>query len=508
MSEIKKFDMPKSLEGSMYSAILATANMYPDNLAIECGTDKLTYSQLLRLISAENRRLAALGVGTGSRVAIVLPNSVRAVVAVYAANALGAAAVMCPTFIQAERLCSTVAALGCRAAFVAEGAEIPLGDCAVITNLATDDGDIAEPLSADPNIDAVIMFSGGTTGRSKAVALTNRNLNSCAAQIAAFSGVSDLSKEKMLCLLPLFHGFGLAVGLHTMMCFGGSSLLVAGFSQERAAELLFNSRPNLIPGVPSFFKKLISAQIPQTADLSFIHEVFTGGDALDVSLKAEIDDFLRTRSSRAVARQGYGMTECVTVCAYMPPNGDRAGSIGVAMPDMRIRIFSPSSGSEVPIGEIGELCISGPTVMRGYIGEEQETAAAFFTDENGTRWLRSGDLGTLDADGYLYFKQRLKRMIVTNGYNVFPSSVEEVVLRLDCVEDCCVVGKPDEQRGERVAIFVTLKDGTDRSLAAEQIRALLVRECEPYVAHAEINVIAAMPRTMLGKIDFKQLRYN
>ena len=244
----------------------------------------------------------------------------------------------------------------------------------------------------------------------------------------------------------------------------------------------------------------------QKADLSTLKGMFSGGDTLSVELKKKIDAFIKERGAKIQVREGYGTTECVTASCLTPPDYYREGSIGIPFPDTFYKIVVPETIEEAPIGEMGEICLSGPTLMKEYLNHPEETKNTLKKHADGRTYLHTGDLGYMDEDGFIYFVQRLKRMIVTSGYNVYPSQVENVIDSHEAVMFSCVIGIKDELKIQKVKAFVVLKPGF---LPSEEIRASIKAHCEKSVAKyampKEFEFRDDLPKTLVGKVAYREL---
>ena len=353
---------------------------------------------------------------------------------------------------------------------------------------------------------AVILYSGGTTGTTKGIALSSMNFNALALQTIAASGFDSVAGMKMLSIMPIFHGFGLGIGIHTPLVGGASCILVPQFSVKTYADLLKKEKPNLIPGVPTLFEALLRAKELEHADLHFLKGIFSGGDTLSAELKKKVDAFLKAHNCSQQIREGYGTTECVTASCLTPKDYAREHSIGVPFPDTFYTIVTP--GTTNPLGpmEEGEICISGPTVMLGYLDDPEETAQVLRRHEDGRLWLHTGDLGCMDADGFVYFRQRLKRMIVTSGYNVYPSQLENIIDSHEKVLQSCVIGIPDPYRIQRIKAFVVPMPGIEPT---EELKQEILDHCAQRIAKyaipRQLEFRRELPKTLVGKVAYRVL---
>ena len=356
---------------------------------------------------------------------------------------------------------------------------------------------------ADP---AVILYSGGTTGTTKGILLSNMNFNALGLQTIAASGFSPIDGLKMLSVMPVFHGFGLGIGIHTALIGGACCILVPKFNVNTYAELLIKKQPNIIPGVPTLFEALLRAEKLENADLSCLKGVFSGGDSMSIELKKKVDDFLKAHNASVQVRQGYGLTECVTASCLTPKDYNRVGSIGVPFPDTYYKIVKPGTTDEVDPNVEGEICISGPSVMLCYMNNESETANTLRRHADGRIWMHSGDLGKMDEDGFVYFSQRIKRMIITSGYNVYPGQLENIIDGHEKVLLSCVIGVKDPYKIQKVKAFVVLRPNYEPSDAIKQelfdyCRGQIAKYAMPY----DIEFRTELPKTLVGKVAYRVL---
>ena len=352
---------------------------------------------------------------------------------------------------------------------------------------------------------AVILFSGGTTGVSKGIELSSYNFNALAYQTAEMSQC-NVEDSSMLAAMPMFHGFGLGVCVHTLLALGGVSILVPRFNVEEYAKLIKKCRPNFIAGVPTLFEAIANSTYLDGVNLDCLKGVFSGGDSLAPDLKKKIDAFLKSHGATVSVREGYGTTECVTASCLTPYINEKEGSIGLPFPDTYYKICELGTTSEVDYGQFGEICISGPTVMKGYLNHEDETANTLEIHEDGRTWLRTGDLGSMDSEGYVYFKQRIKRMIITSGYNVYPSQIEAIFNDHEAVLLSCVIGVPDPHKIQKVKAYVVLDEGYQPS---DELKEKLYEHCKRHIAKYampyDIEFRDSLPKTKIGKIAYGEL---
>jgi len=534
----------------MARLVLNTAEKHPDVMAYDFFGCKQSYRDFAEEIRACARGLKAIGIKQGVRVTICMPNTPQAVIVLYALNLIGAVANMVHPLSAEEELVRYLN--GSRSAAVltldqfAEKLEMIMPRTQAQTLILTgiDDGlkGLKRPLykltkgrkisrrstggmilrytdmlergrgfteEYDANTRgsdvAAILYSGGTSGTTKGILLTNLNFNALAMQTEA-AGDCVVPAKKMLAIMPVFHGFGLGVCIHTAFITGASAILVPQFSIKSYAQLLKKHRPHYIAGVPTLYEALLRLSDIDTLDMSQLMGVFSGGDSLSIELKRKVDAFLKARGSTEQVREGYGLTECVTASCLTPRTFHKEGSIGIPYPDMYYKIVRHGTQETVPYGEEGEIVLSGPTVMKGYDDNEEETAQTLREHPDGRVWLHTGDLGVMDEDGFVYFRQRAKRMIISSGYSVYPSQLENVIESHEKVLISCVIGVPDDYKMQRIKAFICLRDGQEPT---EEIKASILEHCKKNIAkHAmprEFEYRKDLPRTLVGKVAYIEL---
>ena len=534
---------------TMYQMLRDTAVQYPDHIAYVFMGKKTSYSVFLRRIDRTARALTAMGIKKGDKVTICMPNCPQALDCFYALNRIGAISNMIHPLSAAREIAfylnfSKSKAILTLDQFYGKVAQITpelenptqiliakIGDeLPVPLNLIyphTKGGRHPLPKAGyrlwtdvlkagkgaalpadDGRADdcAAILYSGGTTGTAKGIQLSNLNFNALGLQTIAASGYRSVAGMKMLSVMPIFHGFGLGIGIHTALIGGATCILVPQFSVQTYASILVRQKPNLIPGVPTLFEALLRADGLEKADLSFLRGIFSGGDTLSPELKKKVDTFLHEHGCTEQIREGYGTTECVTASCLTPKSYARDGSIGVPFPDTFYKIVAVGTEEEVEPGTEGEICVSGPTVMLGYMDNEEETAQTLRTHADGKVWLHTGDLGYMDAEGFVYFRQRIKRMIITSGYNVYPSQLENIIDGHEKVLLSCVIGVKDDYRGQRIKAFVVPMPGI---APTEALKAEILEYCKEHIAKyalpREIEFRTELPKTLVGKVAYRVL---
>ena len=544
-------DYPKK---TIYEMVRAAADKYPKNIAYEFMGKKTTFAEFMERIDRTAKAYLAMGIGKGDRVTICMPNCPQALDSFYALNRIGAVSNMIhplsaaseikfyldfskskailtldqfygkvagilpelankDTMLLVARIVDELPPVLAVGFALTKGRKIPplpkKGNY-VLWNEFLRVGrkrDLPLPKELGRFTDcASILYSGGTTGTTKGIMLSNLNFNACGLQTIAASGFAPINGMKMLSVMPVFHGFGLGIGIHTALIGGATCILVPQFNVKTYAELLIKKQPNIIPGVPTLFEALLRAENLENADLSCLKGVFCGGDSLSVELKKKVDAFLKEHNAEVQIRQGYGLTECVTASCLTPKDYNRVGSIGVPFPDTYYKIVKTGTTEEVDANVEGEICISGPSVMMCYMDNPEETDHTLRRHADGRVWMHSGDLGKMDEDGFVYFSQRIKRMIVTNGYNVYPGQLENVIDGHEKVLLSCVIGVKDPYKMQKVKAFVVLRPDYEPS---DAIRDEILEYCRGHIAKYampyDIEFRAELPKTLVGKVAYRVL---
>lgn len=551
----KKFlgGVPSTLEyfeGSMFEAVEKIAKEYPSGIAFDFMGRSTTYSKMIDEIRKCAKALKTIGVRGGDRVTIAMPNCPQAIYMFYAINLVGGVANMIHPLSAEKEIefylneSESVTAITLDQ-FYGKFESIRQNTKVVNIIIASVKDELSKPIRAgymltegrkiqkipqdapiirwndfmklgkhcfynysvsraadDP---AVILYSGGTTGTTKGIVLTNKNFNALGQQVVAANPMFRPG-DKMLAAMPLFHGFGLGVCIHTMLSQGGRCILVPRFTAKSYAKLIVKYKCNFIAGVPTLYEALLRLPSMEGANLSCLKGVFSGGDSLSVELKKKLDKFLYDHSSTIQVREGYGMTETVTACCLTPPHMFKEGSIGLPFPDTYIKIVKPGTEEELPYGEEGEILLSGPTVMKEYMNHPEETAKTLQKQSDGLTWVMSGDLGVMDSEGFIYFRGRAKRMIISSGYNVYPSQIENILDAHEDVQMSCVIGVPDAYKMQKVKAFVKLAAGIAPS---EETKQELLAYCKKHIAKYampyDIEFRDDMPKTLVGKVAYRAL---
>ena len=546
-------DIPLTLEyfdGSMYDKIESIAKKYPNLTAFYFMGRATTYKRMCEQIQQCAKALKVIGVRENDCVTIAMPNCPQAIYMFYAVNLVGGIANMVhPLSAEKEienylNISNSVTAVTLDQFYhkfenIRENTKVvniiiasikdELSQSIKAGYMLTEGYKIKRIPSDAPVIrwdqfmklsrccfynyrvnrigknPAVMLYSGGTTGTTKGIVLTNKNFNALAEQIIATNPMFKPG-DKMLAAMPLFHGFGLGVCVHSMLANGGTCILIPRFTPKSYASQITKYKCNFIAGVPTLFEALLRLPSMDSKDLSFLKGVFSGGDSLSIELKKKLDKFLADHHATVRVREGYGTTECVTACCLTPYNKEKEGSIGIPFPDTYFMICEPGTTKQVPYGTDGEICLRGPSVMMGYINHEEENKTTLRVHEDGNTWLHTGDLGKMDTEGFVYFKQRIKRMIITSGYNVYPSQIENIIDSMEEVQMSCVIGIPDPYKIQKVKAFVQLAPGHE---ASDELKARILDHCRERVAKYampyDVEFRDQLPKTLVGKIAYTVL---
>lgn len=364
--------------------------------------------------------------------------------------------------------------------------------------------DHIETAAGTKDTPAVILHSGGTTGVPKGIVLSNGNFNSLVQQAKiVFKSVNP--GETILTILPLFHGFGLGVCTHTPLCKGVKVTLVPQFNAKEFDKLIYKTKPNLIFGVPTLYEALTNCNNVKNLDLSNVKYVISGGDTLSEKQIKKINTYLKEHGCKVKVSQGYGMTESLAATACALDKANKDGSIGIPFPGNYYKIIDPETKKTLGPNEDGEICVNGPTVMLGYLDNEIATNEALQIHDDGYIWLHTGDIGYMDEDGVFFYKQRLKRMIISSGYNVYPSYIENIIEQHPAVLSCTVIGIPHPYKVEVPKAFIVLKNEHTGLNPKGSIKKFCEKHLSKHSVPYEFEFRKSLPKTLIGKVDFKKL---
>lgn len=518
--------------------LAGTAQRFPPRIATIFSGRRLTYQEIARAGEAFARGLRARGVRPGDRVAIMLPNVPQFVIAFFGALAAGAIVVPTNPLYTRHELGAQLADAGATVLIALDQlfprvqAALPATD--VHTVIATGIGEAlparlralyalrrrregvrhtprggvvlrfddlmrgapdSGPLSIDPDDVAVLQYTGGTTGRAKGAMLTHRNLVANALQAYHWQGQDRQQEATVLCATPFFHVYGLTIGMNLSIAAGATMLLVPRFIPREVASAARKYHPQLFPGVPTMYLALGSLAGFSPREFGSLRVCISGASPLPEEVQRRFQEVSGTRLV-----EGYGLTEAGPVTHCNPVFGEnRIGTVGVPFPDTDATITDPDTWEPLPAGAVGEITVRGPQVMRGYWRRPEETARVL---RDG--WLHTGDLGTVDGDGYFRVVDRIKDVIIASGYNVYPREVEEVLYAHPKVREAAVIGVPSAYRGETVKAVVVPKEGA--SLDAGEVIAHCRQTLAAYKVPTLVELRTELPKTLIGKVSRRELR--
>jgi long-chain acyl-CoA synthetase len=361
-------------------------------------------------------------------------------------------------------------------------------------DLIANDGRYQRP-SITPDAIAVLQYTGGTTGTPKGAMLSHANLTVNVGQVRAWQNRQVTETDRMLGILPLFHVFAMTTVMNFGIASGMEMILLPKFELVETLKLIGKLRPTMMPGVPTLFNAMLRHPHIGNFDLSSLEYCISGGAALPIEVKRGFEAI-----SGCGVVEGYGLSETSPVVSCNPVEGAREGSIGLPLPGTEISIRSLDDPAvEMTCGEPGEICIAGPQVMTGYWNKPQETEGSFVG-----RYFRTGDVGYMDEDGYIFIVDRIKDMINASGFKVYPRRIEDALYEHSAVAEVTVVGIPDEYRGEAPKAYVKLKEGKEATAA--ELLQFLRGKLSKYELPAEIEFRDQLPKTMVGKLSKKDLR--
>ena len=543
------FDIP---DVSMFGMVQISAQSHPDAPAYEYFGTKCTYKQLIEQIEKTSSAYFDLGVRKGDIVTILMPNTPEAVVSIYALNRLGAVSnIVHPLSSQGEikhyinsskskfllaidlccrKVSEIIDETQLEKVIVASAGEsMPIlmktaysltnknknsyskSDVRYISwrNFIKNSKSTVKPYmpTGDKNKKvAIILHSGGTTGTPKDIMRSNNNFNAFGVQ--AVITLYDVSVgDKILGVLPIFHGFGLGVCVHVCFCFGACSVLIPSFDAKKFGSIIKKHKPTMLFGVPTLYEAMIKAEGVEKLDFSFLKYAVSGGDTLPKPLEDKVNAFLSSHNSDVRICEGYGMTEGLAALSLSVYDGYKSGTIGKPLIGNEMCVVTPGTNDVLPAGEEGELCVCGPTLMIGYRENDEETALALREHADGKIWLHTGDMAVIDEEGFVHYRLRIKRLIISSGYNVYPTQIEKVIEELPEVDKCAVVAMPHPYKKEVAKAYIILAKGVEgNSFTLDKIR----QHCKKNLSHHSVpykyQFVKELPKTPYGKVDFMKLQ--
>lgn len=536
---------------NIYEYLENHAVKYLDKDAMEYFGTKLTYRELLYKIDICSKSFKSIGIRKGDVVSIISANTPEAIICFYALNKIGAVSNMLHPLLSENEIkenlkkYSSVAVVAMDITYsklknilketevyktIVISAKDSMNLIMKIGYEITQGHKVEKPkkslnyiyfkdfyklgeqyetktkIKTGKDFPAAILQSGGSTGKPKGIVLSNGNFNS--ATIQAKIALPDLdSNDIILGIMPIFHGFGLEVSINDALCVGAKVVIIPQFKAQEFDKFIKKHKPSVLVGVPTLFEAMTNNERMKDVKLNNLKYVIAGGDSFSKIKVNKINDFLHKHGAQTNFTQGFGMTEAVAAVSFDLKYASHPGSIGIPWPGTYVKIVKPGTDIEVPYGQDGEICISGPTIMLGYYDDEKETNDALRIHSDGNLWLHSGDIGVMDQDGFITYRQRLKRMIITSGYNIYPSQIEEVLERHPAVLDSSVIGVPHPYKMEVAKAYIVLKKGFRES---NSLKKELLELCEKNLAKYSIpkewEFRKSLPKTIIGKVDFKKLQ--
>lgn len=487
-----------------------TAAAAPEREALACGGERLSYAQYLACVAGFAHELTASG-ARGRNVAIVMGNSIDICLAIFGVHAAGACAVPCNPMYTGRELGAILQDAAPHAiVYAADRRDVveSVADALHITHrVCVGPGErrlsawangpslaLPQPLP-EPDRIATLQYTGGTTGRSKGANLTHRSIAVNISQREALVPVPP-DGQRLLCVMPLFHVYAVAMCLHNMVYAGGTLVIVPRYTPDAVFDLIEQERITIFAGSPTLFIGLMAHPRFGSIDFSRLAASYSGSAALPEELLRRWE-----AATGAPVIEGYGQSEAGPVISFNPLQGlRRPGSVGVPVPGTDVQIVDLDEGTRaLGVGEKGEIRVRGPQVMSGYRNLPEETAA---TLRGG--WLYTGDIGEVDADGFLFIRDRKKEMAKVGGFNVFPREIEEVLYMHPGVQEAAVVAVPDPYRGEVVEAFVVLRPGAGAT--TDELMAHCSRNLAKYKLPATLHLAGELPKTAVGKLDKLQLK--
>lgn len=527
---------------SIFDYMMRENKDHLDDVALYYFGKQITYRKLEENVNKFAASVLEKGIKPGDKVTLCMPNTPEAVYAFYGLNKIGAVANMIhplsaaneirdflnevhsrmlitidTSFDKVDSIVSDTEVEDTIIVSPADSMPLPLkvgyhltvggpkipdnkGYTTFSNFLKLGKGKKVESYKYEGNEITVMLHTGGTTGKSKAATFTNMNFNSMVEQFKY--NVNNFSRgDKMLTVMPVFHGFGLCSSLHLPLSYGVGCILIPKLEAKEIGNIFKKYHPNHILGVPTLFKGIIKCKDLDTADLSYVKNIVSGGDLVKNSLEDCINRFFAERGANVMLEKGYGLTEVVAGATFAVGEYNHYGSNGIPMIGTNLKLVKPNTDEEVHIGEMGEICLQGPTVMQGYYNKEKENNKTLQDS-----WLHTGDVGHV-VNSELFFDSRRGDMIISSGNNVYPNVIEQVIEDHYAVSNCAVIGIPDSYKGEVAKAFVVLKEGEyDLDSVQAEILELCEKNLNKYFVPKEIEYVDELPQTLLGKVTRQGLR--
>ena len=543
---LKYYDrMPEHLNyynGSMYDIVKDTSRKYPNNPALEYFGIEYTFDELINNVDQVAISLKNLNVVENECVTICMPNMPEAIFTIYAVNKIGAicniihpistpaeieeamketnSTILITTDVTYEKVkdlkikhlivcevCNSMDAIMRILYTLKNRKNMHYKDNVMkwVDFLKNDTSLIETHVNRSQDSPAVIIYSGGTTGKNKGVVLSNLCFNSISAQCEVVCPEAKAGNS-ILSALPIFHGFGLCVCIHVPLAVGLKCILLPKIDVYALNKVIKDKKPNLLPVIPSMLNYIIKNKKLGRNSFASVQVILSGGDYLPKELRDNTIDYFRECGSLAHIQIGYGLSEATAFISATCESVKDLDNIGIPNPDNIIKIFEPETDIELEFGTVGEICVTGPSVMLGYINQEKETSEVLRKHYDGETWLHTGDLGYMDKDGVLHYQSRLKRMIISNGYNIYPLELESIISKHKYVDQTIVVAMKHKVKGEVPKAVIVLKKDVELTREVEkEIKKYCESNIPKYKWPAEYEFREKLPTTKIGKIDYKKL---
>lgn len=546
-------------EGSIYDELKKSCDLNPNNIAYEYMNTKVTYKKFLEEINACAKALKHYDIGCEDIVTICMPNTPQAITMFYAVNMIGAISnIIHPSSGEKEiekylqdtgskfiltidtsykKIINIIANTKVEKIILTTLNDPILNKKQSIYQIFKNDLNPVKKIKRFmmkifDNIETVpwkkfieyekkykynpqtkkaakepatILYSGGSSGIPKGILLSNLNFNALAYQTASMDKKLN-KKDSILSIMPIFHGLGLGICVHTPLVLGMKVILVPKFNNDEITNIIKQYKPTILVGVPTIFESLVRINNARKTDLKSLKLVVCGGDSVSEELRVKTNKYLIEHGSSASLIIGYGLTESVSATSVTLPTIRKKQTIGIPFPDTYYKIVKIGTHDEASFNSDGEICISGPTVMLGYYNDPKETMKTIRRHEDGKLWLHTGDIGSMDQNGLIYFKTRLKRIIVSSGYNLYPRYIEDVLSKHKAVFTAIVIGVKDEYKGQHAKAYIILNKGYEEN---EELKQSIYSHCEKYLSKysipTEFEFKKELPTTLIGKISYTEL---
>jgi len=541
----------KFTKKSIYEFMMERSMEYKNLIAINYFDKKITYKEMINNIDIVARGLREFGVKPNDVVTICLPNMPEAVYIFYACNKIGAVCDIIHPLSSASQIKFYLKESKSRFLFLVDFNyekfhDIKEDTLVYKTILISPNQSMPFPLSVGykltrglktkkpKNMDhdyltwrefmvygtynkkeyqasvkkddlALILHSGGTTGSPKGIMISNYSFNAIAQQ-GAVNVIDVRPQDKIVTILPIFHGFGLGICIHTPLCLGVEVILMPEYDAKRFSRIWKKDKPHVILGVPTLWEGMMSNKDFDKIDMSQLKYMVSGGDYLTINMETRINDFLRKHHANVKILKGYGMTESVAATCYTFPGTNLPGSIGIPMVGNTYKIINPDNNEELPLGEEGEICVNGPTLMMGYLNNSKETNNILRKHHDGKIWLHTGDIGYISLNGVVYYTGRIKRMIVVSGFNVYPAVIEECLSKHPSIKNVCVIGIPHAYKMHVPKAIIVLQNGYEgNNKLIKELKEYCEEHLSVYERPKEFEFRKELPKTLYNKIDYQKL---